>query len=110
LYCAGHVASRAESTIDCVKIILQSLCGVSVESHIRVPNTFFWDRGYGGTEGEVNRFAMDAGAQLVGTAKWMNSFPYTFDQQPGRRKLILMKGTAASQWSAQVVLGFLLLQ
>jgi hypothetical protein len=101
LYLAGHVASRAESTIDCVKIIMRSLSGASVESHIRFPgNSFYWDRGYGGTDGEVNTFAMETGAHLVGTAKRMNSFPYTFDQQHvGTRQKIKMKGTMASYWS-----------
>lgn len=101
LYLAGHVASRAEATIDCVKIIMRSLSGASVESHIRFPNnSFFWDRGYGGTDGEVNTFAMETGASLVGTAKRMNSFPYTFDQQNvGSRQKIQMKGTMASYWS-----------
>ena len=82
LYLSGHVASRAESTTDCVKIIMRSLSGASVESHIRFPkNSFYYDRGYGGTDGKVNTFAMETGADLIGTAKRMNSFPYTFDQQ-----------------------------
>ena len=47
-----------------------------------IPGTsLYWDRGYGGTDGEVNTFAMETGADLIGTAKRMNSFPYTFDQQ-----------------------------
>jgi hypothetical protein len=101
LYAAGHVASRAESTGDCVRILFRCLSGASVESHIRFAfNTFNYDRGYGGTDGEVNNFAMETGAHLVGTAKRMNSFPYTFDQQKvGTRKKIKMKGTMALYWS-----------
>jgi hypothetical protein len=98
LYLSGHVASRAESTTDCVKIIMRSLSGASVESHIRFPNTsFYWDRGYGGTDGEVNIFAVETGAHLIGTAKRMNSFPFRFDQQKvGTHQKIQMKGTMAS--------------
>jgi hypothetical protein len=36
LYCGGHVASRNESTLDCVKILLLSLSGASIESQIRL--------------------------------------------------------------------------
>ncbi len=32
LYCGGHVASRRESTINCVKILLLALSGASIES------------------------------------------------------------------------------
>ena len=65
LYCGGHVASRRESTIDCVKILLLALSGASIESQISLNRTkFFWDRGYGGVEGEVNSFAIAKGAVL----------------------------------------------
>jgi hypothetical protein len=44
LYCGGHVASRNESTLDCVKILFPSLSGASIESQIRLNRTkFFWD-------------------------------------------------------------------
>jgi len=44
LYCGGHVASRNESTLDCVKILLLSLSGASIESKICLSRTkFFWD-------------------------------------------------------------------
>ena len=103
LYCGGHVASRKESTLDCVKILLLALSGASIESQISLNRTkFFWDRGYGGIEGEVNAFALDKGAVLVGTSKRMKSFPFTFDQQPGpSRQLIDEKGTAASYWAVK---------
>ena len=32
LYCGGHVSSRKESTIDCVKILLLALSGALIES------------------------------------------------------------------------------
>ncbi len=101
LYCGGHVASRNESTLDCVKIILLSLSGASIESQIRLSRTkFFWDRGYEGIEGDVNSFAMAKGAVLVGTSKQMKSFPFIFDQQPGAlRRLIQEKGTMAAYWA-----------
>ena len=103
LYCGGHVASRSESTIDCVKILLLSLSGHSIESQIRLNRTrFFWDRGYGGIEGAVNAFAVDKGAVLVGTSQRMKSFPFTFDQSPGAtRRLIAEKGTMAAYWAVK---------
>jgi hypothetical protein len=80
---------------------MRSLLGASIESHIRFPNNaFFGDCGYGGTDGEVNTFATETGANLVGMAKCMNSFPYTFDQQKVRsHQKIKMKGTMVSYWS-----------
>ncbi|KAI2505089.1 hypothetical protein MHU86_9365 [Fragilaria crotonensis] len=103
LYCGGHVASRKESTIDCVKILLLALSGASIESQISLNRTkFFWDRGYGGVEGEVNSFAIEKGAVLVGTSRRMKSFPFTFDQHPGpSRRLIQEKGTTASYWAVR---------
>ena len=60
--------------------------------------TFFWDRGYGGVEGEVNSFALAKGVVLDGTSRRMKSFPFTaFDQQPGSaRRLVQEKGSMAS--------------
>jgi hypothetical protein len=53
-YCGGHVASRRESTLNCVTILF-TLPGASFESQNNLCKTeFFWDRGYGGIEGEVN--------------------------------------------------------
>jgi hypothetical protein len=57
-----------------------SLAGASIESQINLNGTtFFWVRGYGGVEGEVNSFALKKGAVLVGTSRRMKSFPFTFD-------------------------------
>ena len=82
LYIGGHVAARGESTLDCVKILQQIMAGVSSESQIRLHgNTFFWDRGYSGVNGEVNQWSVSVGATLLGTAKRMRSFPFTYDQQ-----------------------------
>ena len=40
LYCGGHVASRKESTLDCVKINLLALsAGASIESQISLNRT-----------------------------------------------------------------------
>jgi hypothetical protein len=70
LYIGGHVAARGESTLDCVKILQRSMAGVSSESQIRLDgNTFFWDRGYGGVNGEVNQWSVSAGATLLGTER-----------------------------------------
>ena len=97
------MASRKESTIDCVKILLLALSGASIESQISLNRTkFFWERGYGGVEGEVNSFAIEKGAVLVGTCRRMKSFPFTFDQHPGpSRRLIQEKGTTASYWAVR---------
>jgi hypothetical protein len=107
LYCGGHVASRKETTIECVKIVLMSLTGASIESQINLNGTtFFWDRGYGGVEGEVNSFALEKGAVLVGTSRRMKSFPFTFDQQPGSaRRLVQEKGSMASYWAVKTTSG-----
>ena len=103
----GHVAALKESTLDCVKILQRSMTGVSSESQTRlVGTTFFWDRGYGGTEGEVNQWTIKAGANLLGTSKRMRSFPFTFDQSPGRgRRLVLEKGAACQYWAQKSTQG-----
>ena len=89
--------NKKESTINCVKILLFALSGASIESQISLNKTKkFWDRGYGGVEGEVNSFAI----VLVGTSRRMKSFPFTFDQHPGpSRRLIQEKDTMASYWA-----------
>jgi hypothetical protein len=90
LYCGGHVASRKELTTDCVKIHLLALSGALIESQISLNQTkFFWDRGYGGVEGEVNLFATTKGAVLVGTAERMKSCAFTFDQHPGHSRRLI---------------------
>ncbi|KAI2509385.1 hypothetical protein MHU86_5018 [Fragilaria crotonensis] len=101
LYIGGHVAARGESTLDCVKILQRSMTGRSSESQIRLDgNTFFWDRGYGGIDWEVNRWSIGVGTSLLGTAKRMRSFPFTYDQNPGPdRVLIAEKGAAAEYWA-----------
>ena len=105
LYIGGHVAARGESTLDCVKILQRSMAGVSSESQIRLHgNTFFWDRGYGGTDGEVNNWSISVGATLLGTAKRMRSFPFTYDQSPGPdRQVIAEKGAAAQYWAKKSI-------
>ncbi len=63
LYCGGHVASRKESTVNCVKIlVLLALPGALIESQISLNRIkCILDRGYGGVEGEVNSFALAKG-------------------------------------------------
>ena len=39
VYCGGHVASRKESTIDCVEILLLALSGALIESQISLNRT-----------------------------------------------------------------------
>ncbi|KAI2512812.1 hypothetical protein MHU86_1600 [Fragilaria crotonensis] len=105
LYIGGHVAARGESTLDCVKILQRSMTGVSSESQIRLDgNTFFWDRGYGGVNGEVNQWSVSVGAMLLGTTKRMRSFPFTYDQHPGPdRRLIAEKGASAHYWATKAI-------
>jgi hypothetical protein len=71
LYCDGCIASRKESTVDCVKILLLALSGALIESQISLNMTTNWDRGYGGVEDEVNLFAVAKGAVLVGKSQRM---------------------------------------
>ena len=108
LYCGGHIASRKETTIECVKIVLMSLSGALIESQIKLNGTtFFWDHGYDGVEGEVNSFALLAkGAVLVGMSRRMKSIPFTFDQQPGSaRRLVQEKGSMESYWTVKTTSG-----
>jgi hypothetical protein len=86
---------------------MQQHAGASTESQIRLRgNRYYWDRGYGGTEGDVNTFARGAGAQLLGTAKRMRSFFWTFDQAPGPNRFAVQeKGTMASYWAVKISAG-----
>ncbi len=79
------------------------MSGALIESQISLNRTkFFWDRGFGGVEGDVNSFAIAKGAVLVGTSKRMKSFPFTFDQHPGPYcRLIQEKGNMAAYWAAR---------
>ncbi|KAI2502155.1 hypothetical protein MHU86_12291 [Fragilaria crotonensis] len=81
------------------------MTGVSSESQIRLDgNTFFWDRGYGGVNGEVNQWSVSVGAMLLGTTKRMRSFPFTYDQHPGPdRRLIAEKGASAHYWATKAI-------
>jgi hypothetical protein len=48
----------------------------------------------------VNRWSIGVGASLLGTAKQMRSFPFTYGQNPGPdRVLIAEKGAAAEYWA-----------
>jgi hypothetical protein len=61
LYLSGHIAYNGETTLDCVKVIQRSLCGSSSESQINLHNNaLLYDRGYGGTEGQVNQWSIIA--------------------------------------------------
>src|SRR5690349_13789282 len=103
LYLGGHVASRGESTLDCVNILLRALSGESVDSRTSVPNLLCWDRGYGGTSGEVNQRAMAVGADLLGTAKRIRSFPFTFSQAPySGQECISESGSQSAYWSKRL--------
>ena len=75
IYLGGHIASRGESTQDCVKIIFHSLCGASTDSQTNVPNLAAWDCRYGGPGGTINKMAVLCGCDLLGTAQCNCSFP-----------------------------------
>jgi hypothetical protein len=49
----------------------------------------------------VNRWSIGVGASLLGTAKQMRSFPFTYGQSPAGpdRVLIAEKGAAAEYWA-----------
>jgi hypothetical protein len=62
--------------LDCVKILLLSLSGASIE------------------------FTMAKDAVLVGPSRQMKSFPFTFEHHPGgSRRLIQERGTMAAYWA-----------
>jgi hypothetical protein len=65
-----------------------------------------YDRGYGGTEGQVNQWSIRAQAQLFGTSKRMLTYPFTFDQVAGNnRTLIQERGTSCQYWAKKKVNG-----
>jgi hypothetical protein len=48
----------------------------------------------------VNRWSIGVGASLLGTAKRMRSFPFTYDQTPGPDRVVIAeKGAAAEYWA-----------
>ena len=102
LYVAGHVQQRNETTVDCVTIIQKALSGASVEKNILLRgNHCFWDRGYGGPDGVVNRLSIERGCTLSGTSKRVASFPFTFGKQPPgpNRMLIPESGAKSLYWA-----------
>jgi hypothetical protein len=102
LYLAGHIQHSNESTLDCVTILQRALSGASIERNIFLRNVMaFWDRGYGGPDGVVNRESLKRGLAITGTSKRTMSFPFTFGSQaPGpKRKLISEKGTKSVYWA-----------
>jgi hypothetical protein len=99
LFCCGHVGSRGESVIEVVQLLLLSLTGKSVLSHASIHNLLAFDRGYGGTAGEVMSAAIEMGCDLNGTAKKINSFPFTFGKAPARGQVAVEEeGSRCIQW------------
>ena len=65
---------------------------------------FFWDRGYGGTEGKVNTSTIEAGANIVTTCQRQNSFPFTFGQKPGPSRVAVEEyGASVCYWASKTV-------
>jgi hypothetical protein len=105
LYMGGIVPSCGESMFDCVKIIQAVLCGVSIFAKIVLKSIlFFWDQGYGGTEGKITTTTIAAGANIVTTCQRQKSFPFTFGQKPGpNRELIDEFGAPTCYWASKEV-------
>jgi hypothetical protein len=103
LFCCGHVGARGESVVEVVQILLLALTGCSVLSQATINNLLAFDRGYGGTEGEVMHLAMNLGCDLNGTAKKIASFPFTFGKAPGRNQVEVSEDGAQSvYWMSKV--------
>ena len=99
LFCCGHVGSRGESIIEVVQILLLSLTGKSTISNAKIYNLLAFDRGYGGTAGEVMSAAIEMGCDLNGTAKKINSFPYTFGKAPAKGQVAIQEdGARCIHW------------
>jgi hypothetical protein len=99
LYLGGHNASRGESTKDCIRILLQSLSGASVDARTEVRNLCAWDRGYGGPGGAINKMVLSYGCDLLGTLQRTRSFPFTFGREGGpNQKVIAEDSTQDVYW------------
>jgi hypothetical protein len=99
LYLGGHIASRGESTQECVQILLRSLSGASVDSKTEVRNLCAWDRGYGGPGGSINEMALNYGCDLLGTSQRTRSFPFTFGRDAGPGQTVISEdGTQDIYW------------
>jgi hypothetical protein len=106
LYMGGIIPSCGESTFDCVKIIQTVLCGVSIFAKIVLKGIlFFWDRGYGGTEGKITTSTTEAGADIVTTCQRQKSFPFTFGQKPGPNRVLIEEfGAPTCYWAAKEIM------
>lgn len=103
LFCSGHVGSRGESVLECVQILLLALSGSSILSQAKIECILAFDRGYGGTEGEVMTAVTKLGADLVGTAKKIPSFPFTFGKAPVRNQICIPEeGAKGVFWMQKV--------
>jgi hypothetical protein len=103
LFCCGHVGSRGESVLECVQILLLALSGSSILSQAKIECILAFDRGYGGTEGEVMAAVTKLGADLAGTAKKIPSFPFTFGKPPVRNQVLIPEDGAKSVFWMQKV-------
>ena len=78
LYCGGYVQHRGDTTANCVDNVQRILCQAIQTSAIDLNGTtFYMDRGYGGTDGEIISTLIQRGGNIHGTAKRMQSYPYT---------------------------------
>jgi Transposase IS4 len=102
LYLCGYLQAKQDSVLDCVTNLLLVLTCSTLVQRILLPGIgIFYDRGYGGTAGEVNNFVVQADGDVVGTSKRQKSFPLTFDQHLSAndgRLLVQEKGSSNQYW------------
>jgi hypothetical protein len=99
LYLGGHIASRGKSTKECIQILLRSLSGASADSVTVVRNLCAWDRGSGGAGGAINEMALGYKCNLLGTAHWSRSFPFTYGQVGAPEQIVISEaGTMDAFW------------
>ncbi|KAG1705863.1 hypothetical protein DVH05_002427 [Phytophthora capsici] len=95
----GHVASRGETVVDVLRVLMRSLCGVSADSQIKLPGVVFaLDRGY--QSKEVNRQIMECGGIIIGTHKRDRSFPFTYGKLGTQGQTVMTeKGAKTTKWA-----------
>ncbi|ETO58676.1 hypothetical protein F444_22943, partial [Phytophthora nicotianae P1976] len=99
LFLCSHVASRGETVVDVLRILMRSLCGVSADSQIKLPGVVFaLDRGC--QSKEVNRQIMECGGIVIGTHKRDRSFPFTYGKLGTQGQTVMTeKGAKTTKWA-----------
>ncbi|ETO65432.1 hypothetical protein F444_17258 [Phytophthora nicotianae P1976] len=99
LFLCSHVASRGETVVDVLRILMRSLCGVSADSQIKLPGVVFaLDREY--QSKEVNRQIMECGGIVIGTHKRDRTFPFTYGKIGTQGQTVMTeKGAKTTKWA-----------